>query len=253
MKLLISIIICLSTLSAFPQKNETDTIMQGIHISFDYKINIFPGSWREEPINAEGEQIEVSEIARCKSIMKKAFSKYPITVLKQNLKAVYFLKSIRFYNVGYGGTNSTDALYLTNDGIPLGYTDWYLEKSFHHEFSSILYRNHPEYINETEWKKANITGFDYNDPEGGVGAIRNNKSSEEIDTTLCRNGFLTQYALSDMENDINTFAQNIFIPAAGFWEAADKYPRIKRKLNLIIGFYHKLNPLFTEAYFRSFQ
>lgn len=253
MKLLISIIICLSALSAFSQKKGTDTTIQGIHISFDYKTKIFPESWREEPINAIGEQIEAPEISRCKSIITKALNKYPLGVLKRDLRCVYFLKSIRFYKVGYGGTNSTDALYLSDNGIPLGYTDWYLEKSFHHEFSSILYRNHPEYLNETAWKKANIAGFDYNDPEAGVGAIRNNKSSEEIDTALCRNGFLTQYSLSDMENDINTFAQNIFIPAEGFWEAADRYPRIKRKLDLIISFYHKINPLFTEAYFRSFQ
>ena len=99
----------------------------------------------------------------------------------------------------------------------LGYTELYLEQTFHHEFSSILYRNHPSFFDEAGWKNANISGFDYNDPEAGVGAIRNNQSSQDLDTALCKKGFLTQYSVSGMENDINTFAQNIFSPSENFW------------------------------------
>jgi hypothetical protein len=70
---------------------------------------------------------------------------------------------------------------------------------------------------------------------------------------LCENGFLTQYALSDMENDINTLAQNIFRPAPGFWTKVDHYPRIRKKVSLLIDFYHNLSSVFTEQYFRKFQ
>jgi hypothetical protein len=77
--------------------------------------------------------------------MTKALKKYPTSALQKELKAVYFLKSMKFYNIGYGGTNSNDALYLTNNGEMLGYTELYLEQTFHHEFSSILYRNHPSF------------------------------------------------------------------------------------------------------------
>jgi hypothetical protein len=156
---------------------------------------------------------------------------------------------MKFYNVEYGGTNSTDALYLTNSGIAKGYTDLYLEQTFHHEYSSILYRNHPAFLDEAAWNKINGAGFEYTDPENGVGAIRNNESSQDLDTALCQKGFLTQYSLSGIENDINTFAQNIFCPSEGFWEIVERYPIIKNKVVLLIDFYNKIDPLFTFGYF----
>jgi hypothetical protein len=251
MKSLAAITLSFISLSVFSRNTPADTTIKGIVISFSYSQTIFPDSWQELPINAKGEQLDIAEIQRCKAVMVKALSKYPAAALQKNLEIVYFLKSMKFYDVGYGGTNSTDALYLTDGGTAMGYTDLYLEQTFHHEYSSILYRNNPSFIDEEGWKKANIPGFDYNDPENGVGAIRNNQSSQEHDTALCKKGFLTQYSLSGMENDINTFAQNIFSPSADFWKIVDQNPRIKRKVNLLVSFYNKIDPLFTEAYFQK--
>lgn len=230
---------------------QADTTIKGIRISFYYSVSIFPESWQTSPINARGEKIDPAEIQRCRSVIIKGLNKYPVNALQKDLKIIYFLKSMSFYDVGYGGTNSTDALYLTNSGESQGYSDLYLEQTFHHEYSSILYRNHSQFINETEWKNANSEGFSYNDPENGVGAIRNNESSQNLDSLLCKKGFLTQYSLSGLENDINTFAQNIFSPSPGFWQIVDHYPRIKKKVKLLIEFYNKIDSLFTEEYFRK--
>ena len=212
------------SLSAVAKGTPSDTSINGVAVIFSYSTSIFPVSWQAPPINAKGKPL---------TVMIKALEKYPAGALKNELTAVYFLKSMAFYDVGYGGTNSTDNLYLTNDGAAKGYTSLYLEQTFHHEYSSILYRNHPTYLNETAWKNANIDSFDYNDPENGVGAIRNNESSQDLDQELCKKGFLTQYSLSGLENDINTF------------------PRINKKLQLLIAFYNKIDPLFTEEYFRK--
>jgi hypothetical protein len=106
-------------------------------------------------------------------------------------------------------------------------------------------------LDETVWKNININSFDYNDPEAGVGAIRKNQSSQDLDTALCAKGFLTQYSMSGLENDINTFAQNIFSPSENFWQFVDIYPRINKKANLLIAFYNKIDSIFTEKYFRN--
>lgn len=253
MKLLTLLVLSFISLSAFSTRNPSDTTIKGILIRFNYSPEIFPESWQEAPISAKGEQIDTAEIQRCKVLMEKALSKYPVRTLEKELKVVYFLKSMKFYDVGYGGTNSTDALYLTNGGTTKGYSDFYLEETFHHEYSSILYRNHPSFFNEKDWKKANIRGFDYNDPENGVGAIRNNESSQDLDTALCKKGFLTQYSLSGLENDINTFAQNLFSPSEGFWKIVDQYPRIKKKVKMLTDFYNKIDNMFTDDYFRKLQ
>lgn len=245
------VLIC--ALMIFPfrsQANDADTLIRGVNAFFVYKRSIFPNEWQQSPINAKGEGLLVTEIKRCKLITSKALSKYPKTMLTKNLKGVYWIKRMSFYDVEYGGTNSNDAVYLANDGLKLGYTNNYLEQTLHHEFSSILFRNFPSYLDTTGWKAANLD-CDYNDPEDGVGAIRNNASSQDIDTSLCRQGMLTQYAMSSLENDVNSFAQNLFCPSPGFWKAVDEYPRIRQKTSLLISFYSRFDPLFTEQYFRK--
>jgi len=249
MKLLTTLFLSFFSLALF-SRSPADTTINGVLVRFSYAATIFPESWQGSPIHAKGEKIGKEEIHRCKEMMVKALGKYPAASLRKELRVVYFLKLMKFYNVEYGGTNSTDALYLTNSGIAKGYTDLYLEQTFHHEYSSILYRNHPAYLDEAAWNKINGAGFEYTDPENGVGAIRNNESSQDLDTALCQKGFLTQYSLSGMENDINTFAQNIFSPSEGFWEIVDKYPGIKKKVQLLTDFYNKVDPLFTGNYFR---
>jgi hypothetical protein len=236
----------------FAAAHDKDTLIRGVNVSFSYLKTIFPSDWQVAPISAKADPIQFGEVSRSKIVTAKALAKYPFTMLRQNLRAVYWLGKMSFYDVGFGGTNSTDALYLTNDGLGLGYTDDYLEQTFHHEFSSILIRNYPSLFDTSAWKAAN-KDFDYNDPEEGVGAIRNNASSQNLDTVLCKRGMLTQYAMSSMENDVNTVAQNLFCPSAGFWKIVEQFPLIKSKVSLLIGFYNKIDHFFTEQYFRKME
>ena len=230
-----------------------DTTIQQVKVVFAYSIDNFPEDWRNDRINAQGQQIAPEEIARSKQVAVKALNKYSPALLAYNLKALYFLKSMKFFGVAFGGTNSLDALYLTNNGSLLGYTDTYIEQTFHHEFSSILFRNYVKFFDTTAWKKANDPTFDYNDPESGVGAIRTGRSSQVLDTSLARYGFLTEYSMSSLENDLNTMAQNLFRPDPGFWTIVDKYPKIKIKMQLFIAFYSVLDERYNERYFRNFD
>jgi hypothetical protein len=231
----------------------SDTTINGIKVEFTYSPSIFPSSWQVAPINARAESMPRYEIVRTKEVITDALNKYPLPLLKQELSGVYFVRTMRFYDVAYGGTNSENAIYISNDGVKMGYTASYIEQTFHHEFSSILLRNHPTFLDTSEWKKANTLAFDYNDPENGVGSIRKNQSSQDLDTALTQQGFLTQYSLSSIENDINTFAQNLFCPSPDFWPIYENYPRVKKKAKLLIAFYHKINPIFTEEYFRKIR
>ncbi|MDP4262645.1 MAG: hypothetical protein Q8941_08950 [Bacteroidota bacterium] len=230
-----------------------DTTIQSVLVGFNYSSAIFPESWRPAPVNAYGEQIEAGEIARSKKVIAKALAKYPKDLLTYNLKGVYFLYEMKFYNVFFGGTNSADAVYLTNQGVAKGYTDKYLEQTFHHEFSSILLRNYPALLDTNLWKGANTGNFVYNDPENGVGALRNNQSSQQLDSLLCLRGILTQYGGSSLENDVNTFAQNLFSPEKNFWAFVSRFPRIREKATLLINFYNKISGIYTEQYFRKME
>lgn len=222
-------------------------VISGVIVEFNADAFTFPESWETEEIDGRGVSLDAYEVPRSIEILKQALKKYPAEVLRQNLKKIYVLKSMSFYGVGYGGTNSTDVVYITNNGIGEGYTDDYVEKTFHHEFSSILLRNYPGFFSEKEWIKNNKITYG----NGGVEAIVNEQAGLEFDEELMKSGFLVQYAVSDLENDFNTYAESIFCPAQELWNYCQKYPGVNRKVNLMFQFYTKLNPEFTKAYFTS--
>jgi hypothetical protein len=222
----------------------------GVEIIFSSEDPIFPQSWYDTPSNAIIETIESDDdISRSLMIIKKALKKYPVDVLKSNLRKVYILYDIKFYNVGYGGTYWEDNVYITNQGISNGYDDIFIEQLFHAEFSSILYLNYKQYFDKKAWKAANAPDVEYGN--GGYDAIKSGVDSEDFDEVINNQGFLTQYGMSDMENDFNSFAKNIFSSDPGFWELFSKYKRLNKKLNLIIKFYYSIDPQFTIEYFRK--
>jgi hypothetical protein len=209
---------------------------------------MFPPNWYSRRINATAEPLEPGERQRMIDILERAFSKYPDHVLRDNLDRIYALKSLTFYDLPYGGTNAKNTVYLADNPASPAFTDNFIEGVFHHEFSSILMRSSLTSFNDKEWKKSNPSGFLYG--KGGVNAILNGEASLTLDPSLFEQGFLNKYAQSALEEDINVFAQNLFTGGTSFWLIVDDHPRIRQKAELLIDFYHHLDPVFTEDYFR---
>jgi hypothetical protein len=221
------------------------------NIIFTADGNIFPSNWYGSGIDAKAESLSAGEVERSKSIMITALDKYPTLLLKNNLKSVYVLKSMIFYGVNYGGTNSPpDIVYVVNDGVSMGYTDIVIEKTFHHEFSSVLKYNYG--FDETAWRQVNPAGFVYFDEAtGGAGAIKAGKASQVFDLKEHEIGFLYEYAESTLENDLNSFAENIFMGEESFFNIIESYDKLEMKLDLIVAFYNSLDPMFTIEYFKG--
>ncbi|MCS7078338.1 MAG: hypothetical protein NZ455_16620 [Bacteroidia bacterium] len=232
-----------------PRTNDYVDTLTGVKIIWQ-EIQ-FPTKWLYGPISATYSFIEEREKNRFVPIILKAMRKYPAAVLKKNLKRIYLVGYLSFYGVKFGGTNSNDCLYLCNEGSHRGYTDFYLEQIFHHEFSSILLRNYPQYFQKEEWIK--YTKHEFQEGATGVDAIKNGTNKTEFDEELCHKGILYQYALSTLENDFNSYAENIFCPTKEFWKVVEQYPNVRQKLYLIIDFYHEINKEFDMNYFLRFK
>lgn len=220
-----------------------------VPILFSVHDDSFPEEWETDEINAQGVDLDSSEMKRSLKVIEKALSKYPDELLGKNLREVYVLHSIKFYGVEYGGTNSTDVVYLSNKGMEQGYDDVFLEKTFHHEFSSVLLRNYPGLINKNKWTELN--DFEYFDESGGVNSIKNETDGLEYDPAYLEAGFLYEYAVSCFENDLNSIAENIFFPTKEYRDFLKKYPKIKQKHDMFIAFYAAIDDSFTPAYFEG--
>jgi hypothetical protein len=245
MRITACVMLCFLCIKAFSQKSFAD---YGIKVDFTVDDHTFPDSWKTAAINAKGVPLDTSEYERSKRIALKALNKYPVDVIKKNLVKICFLSKMEFFGVAYGGTNSNNVVYLTNRGVGEGYTDEWLEQTFHHEFSSILWRNFKFLFDEKSWL-ANNDNVQYG--MSGKDAIKTGRDSKEFDFELNKRGMLAEYSLATLEEDVNVFAENIFRCSRGFWELGNVHERIKNKTRIIIQFYHGINPFFTEEYFRK--
>lgn len=210
---------------------------------------IFPESWRKAPVLASGEALAEEQFDRVRRILGRALAKYPPHVLQEDLKAVYVLAELRYSGVITSGTNSRTSVYLKIGDVKKGFTEEHIEGVFHAEFSSVLLRKHARHFDEAAWQAVNPPGFAY--LGNGVDAVKLKKAGLTLRDEMHRAGFLVEYAQSTMENDLNGIAKMLFNGEAALWEIAARFPKIRRKLDLALAFYQKIDPAFTEAFFRK--
>lgn len=242
--ILLSFIITNNSLS---QTKEFKTNNYKTKIIIPDKIEIFPIHWTKKPINAKYINLNSTEIKRSLKIINKSLSKYPSNLVQNNLKNIYIVKDISIYNTSIGGTNSRDSVYIENKGLKLGSTNILIEQIFHAEFSSILLRNNKSLFLSSNWIKINPKNFQYK--RIGIIEISKNRGSQKYINVLNKSGFLNQYAMSTLENDFNSFAKRIFKADKSFWTKANKYKRLNKKLDIVLQFYQKLDPVFSKSYF----
>lgn len=223
----------------------------GVIISFVSERNMFPDDWMGDESNPKTGNLKPEEFQRTKNIINEALNKYPVTLLKINLKKIFVLSYLEFYGMEYGGTYYNDVLYITNKGIVHGYDNIYVEQTIHHEFSSILFWNYVGFISETKWTACNADGASYG--EGGFEALGTDEADLNFSEEMHKLGFLYAYGRSDKENDFNSFAENLFKPSEGFWDVVNAYDCIKCKVELLVELLHLLHRRFTMDYFKSFQ
>ncbi len=222
----------------------------GIEFVAEKEKNMFSQSWQDAPISAEAILLTSDkEIARSMNVTLKAASIYPSGFLAGSLKKVYLLNEIKFYGLAYGGTNDTDNLFLTNKGEAKGYTDDYIERTFHHELSSIILRKYSTFFDKETW--ISITKHQFSAGRTGTNALASGETSTSIDEEYCKKGVLSQYSRASVEEDFNILTENLFMNDPKLWEMAKKYPVIKQKINMVIKLYQSQNKNFTLAYFQN--
>jgi len=159
------------------------------------------------------------------------------------------VRSMSFFGLPYGGTNDGESIYIANDGPFMGFSDEFLDTTFHHELSSVLYYTFRSKFPDKAWRAINSKGFKYG--ESGELAIRAGKASIAYDPRLYPIGFLMQYSMASIEDDFNTMAEGLFRGGTAFWGAVKSSAKLKKKCDLAIGFYHSIDERFDEAYFRK--
>lgn len=205
------------------------------------KSGIFPPDWHSSKVKASADIPNQDDLKPAYTEIKYAINKYPANFLfKENVKNVHLVGNLSCFGVNYDGTNSRDSLFI---GITKNNE---VEKTFHHELSSILLRNNPGDIDQYKWNS-----LSRGQNSSSSDAIKDGLSSVQLNPSLFEKGFLTSYSMSNPENDFNMYAENIFSGGKQFWDIVDKNLKVAEKTKIVVDFYEKLSPVFNEDYFRA--
>lgn len=220
-----------------------------VRVATSSSAGIFPESWRDGKVAASAEALSDVRREEALRMMDAALSKYPAEVLSEHLRTLYLLGELRYRGVITSGTNSRTAVYVKIGPVEKGFTARHNEGVFHAEFSSILIRNRPQFLDQEAWKAAIPPGFSY--LGDGVDAVKQGKARTKADSMLNAQGFLSQYSQSTLENDFNGYAARLWTGDAALWQLAKEHSPIQRKLTLVLQFYQQLHDQLDEPFFRN--
>lgn len=232
-KLLIALLIMTPSLAyGFECNEEID------QLSKKYSIGIFcKTSSIEMRDEYKYEEADQTMIDMATPGIRKFFVSYDEAFLKGKIESIMLFKNIKYLNSNVGGLSDGNTIWLCLRDLPQESLNKKYSEVLHHEFSSNVYKQ-ISFVKRTIWKKINYA-YHYT-----VSYIKKclsepgfaNSSTEEI----LSGGFLTNYALTNDENDFNIYAETLFTNPEKLKKLKSTYPNIKIKLEKLKEFYREL-------------
>ena len=245
-------LLCATSLALLPGDaavpREAATAPQ-VRAVFAIEEDMFPAAWLAPPHLASARPLVEREQSRSQRVVRAAMAKYPDGFLSRHIDRVYVVGELRFDAIEAAGTNSVDRVYIANGGEEAGFSDRFIEETFHHELSSVLLRRYHDRFDAGAWRAAVPEHVRYG--ESGVDAVKAGEASLTFEDRLHRDGFIHEYAMATLEDDFNSIAENLFSSQPDFWRIVDEHDAVARKVGLVVEFYRDLDPIFTEEYFRG--
>jgi hypothetical protein len=199
------------------------------------------------------EPLPTNEIVRVRTVLHKAFSKYPPGFIKKHLNRILICGDLIVDGYPYGATYGDRSLFIVDGGISQGFDNRFIEQSFHHEFSSVLLLEPGSRFPRDKWNAANPPKFSYQGYDGVYADKKNQVDWEEQRPQWLRMGFVKRYSFTSLEEDLNTVAESMFAGGSRFWRQADQNPRLLQKARTYLLFLNSLQPWFRESRIRTYR
>ncbi len=188
-----------------------------------------------------------AQIGALKSLAA-ALDPYPKGFIKRLVDTVVLAGDIRFW----GGTRVGGCFF--DRGIAIAYggdgsdsVDPTNRDTFHHELSSHV--RVAARLDDARWASFNAAGAGYLDEAAYRRLIAEGQHAGG-DPALYEAGFVRPYGRSDIDDDWNTFAEQVFGHGPDFAILIRGYPRLRGKTALMLDAYQGLDPAFAP-YFDS--
>ncbi len=179
--------------------------------------------------------------------LKRALGVYPRELIQKYINSIHLVGNLTVQGGGAAGSFSVSrrAIYLRADDQTDIYGEQFYAETFHHEFSSLLV-----YLGDfpvVDWEKVNPQGFSYQYDWQGyrkTQSLENNYKEDELYTA----GFLSQYAMTRFDDDVNVYAEKLFEHTSQLKALAEQHPAIKTKACLLMQFYANEAPSMLDMF-----
>ena len=119
-----------------------------------------------------------------------------------------------------------------------------LRQSF--ELLALLLKTEMSRFPVARWGEQNAPGFEYDKRKANAG---DGPGAILLDETVAEDGFLTPWCMRALDTDIAQVVGMLFSGDQTLWSAAERFPRIKGKLDLALEFLHEVDPRLTRDHF----
>jgi hypothetical protein len=173
--------------------------------------------------------------------IEAALRQYPRGFVAKLIKAVFICGDLRMqgeYAAGAAGPAwiiiAARSVHEPEDLRDLAFV------TLHHELSSLVLRVDP--LTWSKWVQFAPVGRQYAEQPGD--ALRAGQLADPpLDT-----GFLNAYGATNLENDFNMYAEEMFSNPDEVIRVAREYPLIRRKLNFVMETYAAIDPAFRDIF-----
>jgi hypothetical protein len=181
----------------------------------------------------------------------QALKKYPASLIRQYLKAVFVARTLNINGVSGAAMFANQWIYVATPPRD-GQGAQSFELSLHHELSSLFFYDGD--FPTLRWHLVNDADFRYLEKQADIinaAAPQNRKDALQQQTWL-QAGFVSDYGMASMENDVNTYAELAMGAPEKLRQLCRQYPKVAQKKKILINFYTQLAPE-LGAYFKLQQ
>ena len=233
------IVLALMLVPSLAYSYECSEEIDNLSKEYDIPIHCRLSSFEFMSKNVKGDEGTRQMIDDFYPSLNKFFSTYGKRFIKSSLDEIVILKNLKYYNNSVGGLSDGDKIYICLDDYSEfgGFRDNVYFKNLNHEFSSNVLRK-AKYSKRIMWKYIAYV-YDFS-REFLIKCLNNPDFSKRVDDNLLNNGFLSNYSLTNEENDFNVYAEKLFAGDSLLLRAKNTYPKVREKLKLLKEIYRDL-------------
>ena len=198
-----------------------------------------PSWWHTAPENTTCKNPVKSSRKKSSAAFQSFLKKYPKHMIEKHLKKVVFVRYFSLYGTTFAATYEYNVIYISTEYN--GINQRQIEEKLHHEFSSILLNHYASKFPERVWRRN--SGKYISESDHGRSHINDN-DVERSSRRLLNQGFIFKYGSTDMENDVNTYSEYLFVTPTKIKRLAKRYKRVYNKHQLLKQFYCSIDKNF---------